>query len=168
MSAGHGYEELFHRHASNPILTAADWPLRRTRSSMRVLRVYTTGPRCCSAASTIGAGTRICVPPGRRTGSTAGSSAAGCLYRLGAALYALDRPEHCLVRGDSWIFGPEAPYERGGDVGNVTFPCGHTLDADGDAINLYHGAADTCIALASGSIRRVLGWLDEHGANGGH
>ena len=26
MSAGRGYEQLFHRHASNPILTAADWP----------------------------------------------------------------------------------------------------------------------------------------------
>jgi predicted GH43/DUF377 family glycosyl hydrolase len=63
----------------------------------------------------------------------------------------------------AWIFGPEAPYERNGDVGNVTFPCGYTLGADGDAINLYYGAADTSIALASGSVRHLLGWLDEHG-----
>lgn len=29
-------------------------------------------------------------------------------------------------------------------------------------INLYHGAADTSVALASGSIRQLLRWLDEH------
>ena len=49
----------------------------------------------------------------------------------------------CLLRGDAWIFGPEASYEREGDVGNVAFPCGYTLGADGDTINLYYGAADT-------------------------
>ena len=54
-------------------------------------------------------------------------------------------------------------YEREGDVGNVAFPCGYTLGADGDTINLYYGAADTSIALATGSIRQLLGWLDEHG-----
>ena len=90
-------------------------------------------------------------------------TAAGCLYRLGAALFALETPERCLLRGDSWIFGPEAPYEREGDVGNVAFPCGSTLDADGDTINLYYGAADTSIALATGSVRGLLRWLDEHG-----
>jgi predicted GH43/DUF377 family glycosyl hydrolase len=91
-------------------------------------------------------------------------TAAGCLYRLGVALLDLDAPEHVLSRGDSWIFGPEADYERHGDVGNVTFPCGYTLAPDGDTINLYYPAADTSIALASGSIRHLLGWLDEHGS----
>src|SRR5437879_1795055 len=41
-------------------------------------------------------------------------TAGGCLYRLGMALLALDKPEHCLLRGDSWIFGPETAYERDG------------------------------------------------------
>jgi predicted GH43/DUF377 family glycosyl hydrolase len=91
-------------------------------------------------------------------------TAAGCLYRVGVALFALDRLDHCLSRGESWIFGPEAPYEREGDVANVTFPCGYTLGADGDTINLYYGAADTSIALASGSVRELLSWLDEHGS----
>src|SRR5947199_279003 len=36
---------------------------------------------------------------------------------LGVALFALENPERCLARGDSWIFGPEALYEREGDVG---------------------------------------------------
>src|SRR5438445_12689988 len=92
------------------------------------------------------------------------TTASGSLYRLGIALFALDRPDHCLLRGDSWIFGPEAPYEREGDVGNVAFPCGYTIGADGDTIHLYYGAADTSVALATGSVRRLLGWLDEHGA----
>ena len=92
-------------------------------------------------------------------------TASGALYRLGVALLALDRPEVCLLRGDEWIFGPEEPYERFGDVANVTFPCGYTLGADGDAINLYYGAADTCIALATGSVREVLSWLDARSAS---
>jgi predicted GH43/DUF377 family glycosyl hydrolase len=91
-------------------------------------------------------------------------TASGCLYRLGLALLDLERPEHCVLRGDMWVFGPEAPYEREGDVGNVAFPCGYTIGADGDTINLYYGAADTSIALATGSIRRLLHWLDEHGS----
>jgi predicted GH43/DUF377 family glycosyl hydrolase len=90
-------------------------------------------------------------------------TAAGCLYRLGLALFDLEHPEHCLARGDSWIFGPEEPYERNGDVGNVTFPCGYTIGADGDTLRIYYGAADTSIALATASIAELLGWLDVHG-----
>jgi predicted GH43/DUF377 family glycosyl hydrolase len=91
-------------------------------------------------------------------------TAGGCLYRLGLALFDLEHPDRCIVRGDSWIFGPEAPYERMGDVGNVAFPCGTTMETDGDTLNVYYGAADTCIALATGSVRSMLRWLDEHGS----
>ncbi|MBK8259180.1 MAG: glycosidase [Polyangiaceae bacterium] len=91
-------------------------------------------------------------------------TAAGSLYRLGVALFALDKPDQCLLRGASWIFGPEAPYEWYGDVGGVAFPCGTTLGSDGDTLNVYYGAADTCIALATGSLKQVLNWLDRHGA----
>jgi predicted GH43/DUF377 family glycosyl hydrolase len=92
------------------------------------------------------------------------SNAAGSLYRLGVALFNLERPAELLLRGDEWIFGPEAPYETQGDVANVTFPCGYTIGKDGDTLNLYYGAADTCIALATGSIREILAWLDRHGS----
>ena len=68
--------------------------------------------------------------------------------------------EVCLARGESWVFGPEAEYERRGDVGNVAFPCGYTIGPDDDTINLYYGAADTSIALATGSKRSILRWLD--------
>ncbi len=90
------------------------------------------------------------------------NTVSGGIYRLGLALFSLDKPEKCLRRGDSWIFGPEAPYEYIGDVGKVTFPCGYTVDDDGDTINLYYGAADTCIALATGSINGLLDWLSKN------
>jgi predicted GH43/DUF377 family glycosyl hydrolase len=93
-------------------------------------------------------------------------TAAGGIYRLGLALFDLDEPEVCLKRGDSWIFGPEAPYEREGDVNNVVFPCGQTIGADGDTIHLYYGAADECIAMANGSIRALLSWLDANSGTG--
>jgi len=39
-------------------------------------------------------------------------TAAGALYRVGAALLDRERPERCLLRGESWIFGPEAPSQK--------------------------------------------------------
>ena len=90
-------------------------------------------------------------------------TASGVVYRLGLALFDLQSPEKCLLRGDSWIFAPETDYERYGDVDNVVFPCGYTIGADGDSINLYYGGADTCIALATGSVTAMLEWLKVHG-----
>jgi predicted GH43/DUF377 family glycosyl hydrolase len=87
-------------------------------------------------------------------------TAAGCLYRLGLALFDLHSPERCLKRGSEWIFGPEEPYEQRGDVGYVVFPCGYTLAPDGDTFRLYYGAADSSIALATGSVRAMLEWLE--------
>jgi predicted GH43/DUF377 family glycosyl hydrolase len=89
-------------------------------------------------------------------------TAAGSLYRLGLALFDLHTPESCLKRSDEWIFGPEEPYEQHGDVGYVVFPCGATVAPDGDTIHLYYGAADTSIALATGSVRAMLEWLEQH------
>ena len=91
------------------------------------------------------------------------STAAGAIYRLGMALFELEHPEVGILRGDSWFFGPEAPYELHGDVGRVVFPTGFTLLPDGDSFHLYYGAADTCIALATGTISGLLAWLDVHG-----
>ena len=90
-------------------------------------------------------------------------TASGALYRLGLALFDLEQPERCLLRGDEWVFAPEAAYERTGDVNNVVFPCGHTIGDDGDTLSLYYGAADSSIALATASVRMVLRWLHEHG-----
>ncbi|HET6824224.1 MAG TPA: hypothetical protein VFH34_16345 [Anaerolineales bacterium] len=91
------------------------------------------------------------------------TTASGSLYRLGLALFDLNSPETCLIRGDEWIMGSEHEYERVGDVGNVVFPCGHTVLPDGDTLRLYYGGADHVIAMASMSIRNLLDWLETHG-----
>jgi predicted GH43/DUF377 family glycosyl hydrolase len=82
---------------------------------------------------------------------------AGDVYRLGLALLDLDDPSRVIRRLDHWVFGPQFPYERTGDTPNVVFPCGWILD--GDEIRLYYGAADTCIALASASLQKLLACL---------
>jgi predicted GH43/DUF377 family glycosyl hydrolase len=89
--------------------------------------------------------------------------ASGSLYRVGLALLHKEHPEIAIRRGASWIMGPETEYERTGDVANVVFPCGYTIADDGDTVLLYYGAADTCICVASASIREMLQWLREHG-----
>lgn len=89
-------------------------------------------------------------------------TAAGCIYRLGLALFDLYTPERLIKRGDEWVFGPEERYEQRGDVGNVVFPCGYTIGADGDTVNLYYGAADTTIALATASIKEMLEWMESN------
>jgi len=95
------------------------------------------------------------------------TTAAGCLYRLGAALLDLEDPTRVVLRSDEWVFGPEQEYERLGDVGDVVFPCGATVSDDGDTVNLYYGGADTVLCLARGSLREILEWLRESGRPGG-
>jgi predicted GH43/DUF377 family glycosyl hydrolase len=89
-------------------------------------------------------------------------TAAGGMYRLGLALLDREEPWRCVRRSDEWIFGPRETYERTGDVGDVVFPCGHTIGPDGDSLNLYYGAADTSIALATGRVSELLSWLKGH------
>jgi len=48
-------------------------------------------------------------------------------------------------------------------VGNVVFPCGTTIGTDGDTLLMYYGAADTSIAVARGSVRALLQWLEANG-----
>lgn len=90
-------------------------------------------------------------------------TAAGALYRLGLALFARDKIDQCLLRGDLWVMGPEASYECAGDVANVVFPCGYTVADDQERLHLYYGAADTCIGLATARISELLEWLDTFG-----
>lgn len=88
-------------------------------------------------------------------------NASGAIYRLGLALFDLNNPEICLKRSDEWVFGPEEPYENHGDVDKVVFPCGYTLAPDGDTLRLYYGAADSSIAMATGSIQNMLQCLQK-------
>lgn len=91
--------------------------------------------------------------------------ASGSLYRVGLALFDRDDPAVCLRRGQSWVFGPEAPYELTGDVDNVVFPCGITVCDDDDTLNIYYGAADSSVCLATASKKELLDWLDVDGSD---
>jgi predicted GH43/DUF377 family glycosyl hydrolase len=80
----------------------------------------------------------------------------GCIYRVGLALTALDEPTRLLHRLPEWVLAPLAPYERGGDVPNVVFPCGLVHDADSGDVRLYYGAADTSICVATARLDELL------------
>lgn len=86
-------------------------------------------------------------------------TASGALYRLGLALLDLDDPRRVLRRSDDWVFAPEQPYERNGDVNNVVFPCGWILDKSTGEVRVYYGGADTCIALATAKVSDLLEYL---------
>jgi predicted GH43/DUF377 family glycosyl hydrolase len=94
------------------------------------------------------------------------TTASGCLYRVGLALLDLENPAQVIYRSSEWIFSPLETYEHMGDVQEVVFPTGAVLDADGDSLRVYYGAADSCIGLATASVRELLGWLKDHHYDG--
>ncbi len=81
----------------------------------------------------------------------------GALYRVGLALADLDDPTRITHRLPGWVFGPDAEYERTGDVPNAVFPCGLIHDEPTGQLRLYYGAADTTVALATAQLDDVLG-----------
>ena len=86
-------------------------------------------------------------------------TAGGCLYRLGFALLDLEQPWRVIRRSDDWVFAPELPYERQGDVNGVVFPCGWILDEATGVIRMYYGGADSCLALATANLSEILAYL---------
>ena len=86
---------------------------------------------------------------------------AGALYRVGAALLDLDDPTRVIGRSPNWILGPNEPYERAGDVPNAVFPCGLIHDEAADELQLYYGAADTSICVATAVLDDVLAVIPE-------
>lgn len=87
------------------------------------------------------------------------TTASGSIYRAGLALLDREDPERVLARSSDWVFGPEAPYERSGDVDNVVFPCGWVLGEDGDTLRVYYGAADSTVCVATASLAALLSHL---------
>ncbi len=90
------------------------------------------------------------------------TTASGSLYRLGLALLDRDDPTVVLARGNEWVFGPQEPYERHGDVDGVVFPCGWVLRDDGDTLHLYYGGADSVVCVAEASLSSLLQYLESH------
>jgi predicted GH43/DUF377 family glycosyl hydrolase len=83
-------------------------------------------------------------------------TAAGAVYRVGLALLDLQEPWKVLRRSDEWVLGPQATYERMGDVGDVVFPTGAVVDKKTDELHLYYGAADCSVAVATANLKDIL------------
>ncbi|MDD5326475.1 MAG: glycosidase [Phycisphaerae bacterium] len=87
------------------------------------------------------------------------STTAGQIYRLGVALLDLEEPWKVLRRSDEWILGPREFYERVGDVGDVVFPTGATIHKETDQLNLYYGAADCTVAVATARLSELIDYV---------
>jgi len=87
------------------------------------------------------------------------STAAGQIYRVGLALLDLEEPWKVLRRSDEWILGPRENYERIGDVSDVVFPTGVTISKETDQLNLYYGAADCTVAVATAKFTDILDYI---------
>jgi len=87
------------------------------------------------------------------------NTTAGAIYRVGLALLDLNSPWKVLRRGDEWVLGPSAIYERIGDVSDVVFPNGATVHKETDQINMYYGAADSSVAVATAKLSDCINYI---------
>ena len=76
------------------------------------------------------------------------------VYRAGLALLDLDDPRRVIARTRRPVMEPVHPYEREGDVPNVVFPTGATVEAG--TLTLYYGAADSSVGEATAPLEAVL------------
>ena len=83
----------------------------------------------------------------------------GAIYRVGMALLDLEEPWRVLRRSDEWVLGPRAPYERVGDVDDVVFPTGAIVHKETDRLDLYYGAADCTVAVATANFSALLDYI---------
>lgn len=78
----------------------------------------------------------------------------GDIYKIEAALLALDDPTKVIARTDATLLEPEMDYEKYGIVNNVVFPCGAVLF--NKKIFLYYGGADRQIGVATMTLNKIL------------
>jgi len=82
--------------------------------------------------------------------------AGGTYYYIAAMLLDLEEPWKIIGRTNSYILGPEEPYERCGNCDNTVFPCGAIAKYEKDELWLYYGATDSSICLATGSLSEIV------------
>jgi beta-1,4-mannooligosaccharide/beta-1,4-mannosyl-N-acetylglucosamine phosphorylase len=87
------------------------------------------------------------------------TTSAGEIYRLGLALLDLEEPWRVLRRSAEWVLGPREFYERVGDVGDVIFPSGVVVHKETNQLNLYYGAADCTVAVATAGLSDVFDYI---------
>jgi predicted GH43/DUF377 family glycosyl hydrolase len=81
------------------------------------------------------------------------------IYRVGLVLLDLNNPTRVIRRTPSWVLGPDATYERVGDVPNVIFPTGLVHEPSTDELRLYYGSADLCIGVATARMSEVMDYM---------
>jgi beta-1,4-mannooligosaccharide/beta-1,4-mannosyl-N-acetylglucosamine phosphorylase len=87
------------------------------------------------------------------------------IYQAGVSLHDIADPCQLVSRGSANILEPRELYEQVGQVPNVVFPTAlwvKEYDTEGFAlpeskVYLYYGAADTCVAMASTTIKELIG-----------
>jgi len=87
------------------------------------------------------------------------STTAGQIYRVGLALLDLEEPWRVLRRSDEWVLGPRELYERIGDVSGVVFPTGAIVHKETNQLNLYYGAADSAVAVATANLSDCIDYI---------
>ncbi len=85
------------------------------------------------------------------------------IYQAGVVLLDLNDPTRVIARGRDNVLEPRETWEMMGQVPNVVFPSGLTVDVDADGfagadseLRLYYGAADSCVGLATATVGRLL------------
>ena len=79
------------------------------------------------------------------------------IYHAGAALLDLKKPEEEISRLSSPLFSPKYDWEKEGDINDVVFPEGCSVD--GDKLKIYYGCSDSRIGVAEMSLRELLAEL---------
>lgn len=75
-------------------------------------------------------------------------------YCLGAMILDLNEPWKVIARSELPILEPSEKYELEGFFGNVVFSCG--LIKDREKLNIYYGAADDSVCLATTTVQEIL------------
>ena len=76
------------------------------------------------------------------------------IYHAGAALLNLKKPEEEVARLKKPLFSPKYDWEKEGDINDVVFPEGCSVD--GDKLKIYYGCSDSRIGVAEMSLRELL------------
>jgi len=86
------------------------------------------------------------------------------IYQGGCLLLDRDDPTRVLARCRDNILEPRRTWELTGQVPNVVFPSGLTVKPGGD-VNIYYGAADTCVGCATTTLDALLAACGDEGAD---
>lgn len=83
-------------------------------------------------------------------------------YFLGAMLLDAENPTTIVACPKKFILAPREPYELAGQVPNVVFS-GGAVQMDDGTLNVYYGAADTCVCVAQTTVDDLLSFCLRHG-----